>query len=229
MLTRSHLSHLFSSVILLPRRTSSPTRQDKKLCVCLKRISQHLIPTDGVCQEWPHHWLLEHKLDEDPTIFCVINRTHEAKYARLIEVVHQLAQSVDGPALPYLGFQTLKLERGQILNQHRDYHNQPDYPNHTMKFGQYKGGSLQMLREEAWRSCDKHNVSLSFDALKVIHQVTEVVCGNRCSITLFTPGKLDRLTPKAWDTLSWFGFPVYMYDIDSLQMRTLQVIFTSSL
>ena len=45
----------FSSVILLPRRASSLTRQDKKLCVCLKRISQHLIPSDGVCQEWPSH------------------------------------------------------------------------------------------------------------------------------------------------------------------------------
>ena len=78
---------------------------------------------------------------------CVIKRTHEQKYSRLIQVVHKLAQSVIGAALPYLGLQLLKLERGQNLNQHRDYHNHPEYPNHTMKFGD--------------------NVWLSFDALKV--------------------------------------------------------------
>ena len=134
---------------------------------------------------------------------------------------HQLAQSVNGPALLYLGFQLLKLDRGQVLNQHRDYHNHPDYPNHTVKFGKYKGGSLQMLREEVWHSYDKDNMRLSFDALKVTHRVTEVVCGNGYSITLFTPGKLDRLTPNDWDTLARFGFPVYMYDESSLQMRRL--------
>ena len=53
----------------------------------------------------------------------------------LIEIAHQLAQAVNGPALPYLGFQILKLEKGQNLNQHKDYHNHPEYPNHTMKFG----------------------------------------------------------------------------------------------
>ena len=35
--------------------------------------------------------------------------------------------------LPYLGFQILRLGVGQSLDQHRDYHNHPDYPNHTMK------------------------------------------------------------------------------------------------
>ena len=37
---------------------------------------------------------------------CVVNRTYEAKYARLIAVVHELAQAANGPALPYLGSQT---------------------------------------------------------------------------------------------------------------------------
>ena len=44
---------------------------------------------------------------------CVINRTTDFKYARLIHVVHQLAQAATEPALPYLGFQILKLEKGQ--------------------------------------------------------------------------------------------------------------------
>ena len=78
-----------------------------------------------------------------------------------------------------------------------------------------------MLIEEVWHSYDKDNVWLSFDALKVTHRVTEVLCGNRCSITLFTPGKLERLTPSDWDTLDTFGFPVYLYDVSSLQMRRL--------
>ena len=106
---------------------------------------------------------------------CVIRRTLEQRYVPLIQLVHQLAQSVVGQALPYLGFQILGLEQGQVLNQHRDNHNRPDYPNHTMKFGKLTGGSLQMLREEAWHSYDKDNVWLSFDALKVTLRVTEVI------------------------------------------------------
>ena len=39
-----------------------------------------------------------------------------------MDVSRQLAQSAEGAALPYLGFQILKLEQGQVLNQHRDYH-----------------------------------------------------------------------------------------------------------
>ena len=45
---------------------------------------------------------------------------------------------------------------------------------------------------------------------------------NRYSITLYTPGKLDRLTPDDWDTLSRVGFPVYLYDVASIQMQRLQ-------
>ena len=78
-----------------------------------------------------------------------------------------------------------------------------------------------MLREEVWHSYDKDNVWMLFDALKVTHRITEVTGGNRCSITLLTPGKLDRLTPHDWNTLSRFGFPVYLYDATSLQMRRL--------
>ena len=127
---------------------------------------------------------------------CVINRTTDIKYARLMDLVHLLVQNAKGPALPYLGFQILKLEVGQKLNQHRDYHNHPDYPNHTMKFRKYQRGSLQMPRDGTWCSYDKEGQWLSFDALKVVHQVTAVTSGERCLITLFTPGKLERLTTK---------------------------------
>ena len=76
-----------------------------------------------------------------------------------------------------LGIQILKLEAGQELNQHRDYHNHPEYPNHTMKFGNYSGGSLQMLRYGKWHSYDAENQWLSFDALKFVHRVQPVTEG----------------------------------------------------
>ena len=120
---------------------------------------------------------------------CVIKRTTDYKYSGLISLVHQLAQNAVGPALPYLGFQILKLGVGQNLNQHRDYPSHPDYPNHTMKLGKYQGGLLQMLRDGEWCSYDKENQWLSFDALKVVHQVTAVTKGERFSITLYTPRK----------------------------------------
>ena len=133
---------------------------------------------------------------------CVIKRTNDYQFYIVMNLVHQLAQNVVGPALPYLGFQILKLGVGKNLNQHRDYHNHPDYPNHTMKFGKYRGGSLQMLRDGTWHSYDKENQWLSFDALKVVHQVTPVTYGERYSITLYTPGKLDRLSAQDWDNLA---------------------------
>ena len=93
---------------------------------------------------------------------CVIKRTLDPVYQELISRVHQLAQNAAGAALPYLGIQTLKLEEGQQLSQHRDYHNHPDYPNHTMKFGKYSGGSLQMLRYGTWHVADAEIWNLAF-------------------------------------------------------------------
>ena len=75
------------------------------------------------------------------------------------------------------------------------------------------GGSLQMLRDGVWHFYDKDNVWLSFDALKVTHRVNEVLRGNRYSNTLCTPGKLDRMTPSDWDTLSRTGFPIYLCEV----------------
>ena len=51
---------------------------------------------------------------------CVIKRTTDYQFHVLITLVRQLAENAVGPALPYLGFQTLKLGAGQNLNQHRD-------------------------------------------------------------------------------------------------------------
>ena len=43
--------------------------------------------------------------------------------------------------------------------------------------------------------------------LKVVHRVTPVFTGARYSITLYTPGKLDRLTAQDWDNLATEGVP----------------------
>ena len=77
---------------------------------------------------------------------------------------------LSGVAKTLTGFQILKLEKGQNLNQHRGYNNHPDYPDHTIKFGHYMGGSLQMLRHGVWHLYDKNSVLLSCDALKVTHR-----------------------------------------------------------
>ena len=143
---------------------------------------------------------------------CVIKRTLDPVYQELISQVHELAQNAAEAALPYLGIHVLKLEAGQELNQHRDYHNHPDYPNHTMKFGKYSGGSLQMLRYGRWHSYDNDCQWLSFDALRFVHRVQPVTRGCRCSITLYTPGKLERLTAQDWDLLAKAGFPIYLYE-----------------
>ena len=152
---------------------------------------------------------------------CVIRRTLEPVYQDLIAKVHEMAQGAAGAALPYLGIQILKLEAGQELNQHRDYHNHPEYPNHTMKFGNYSGGSLQMLRYGRWHSYDVDNQWLSFDALKLVHRVQPVTKGQRYSITLYTPGKLERLTAQDWDNLAKAGFPIYLYEPLPARMRRL--------
>ena len=152
---------------------------------------------------------------------CVIKRTMDYDYLPLITLVHELAQGAAAPMLPYLGFQILRLGEGQSLNQHRDYHNHSDYPNHTMKFGQYTGGSLQMWRDGKWHSYDTENQWVSFDALKVVHKVTPVTLGARYSVTLCTPGKLDRLTAQDWDHLAKAGFPIYLYEPLPARMRRL--------
>ena len=71
-----------------------------------------------------------------------------------------------------------------------------------MKFGDKTGGSLRMLKNGEWCSHDTENPWLSFDALKVVHKVTPVTKGARYSVTLFTTGKLDRLTAQDWDNLA---------------------------
>ena len=152
---------------------------------------------------------------------CVIKRTLDYGYEPLISLVHELAQNAAGSMLPYLGFQILRLGAGQNLNQHGDYHNHPDFPNHTMKFGKYMVGSLQMLRDGQWHSYDTECQWMSFDALKVVHRVTPVTKGARYSITLYTPGKLDRLTAQDWDNLAKTGFPIYLYDPLPAKMRRL--------
>ena len=43
--------------------------------------------------------------------------------------------------------------------------------------------------------------------------------GSRYSITLYTPGKLERLTAQDWDILAKAGFPIYLYEPLPARMR----------
>ena len=54
------------------------------------------------------------------------------------------------------------------------------------------------------------------------HRVIEVLTGVRYSITLYTPGRLEHLTTKDWDSLARLGFPIYLDNLESLQMRRLE-------
>ena len=45
--------------------------------------------------------------------------------------------------------------------------------------------------------------------------------GERYSVTLYTPGKLERLTAQDWDNLANAGFPIYLYELLPAKMRRL--------
>ena len=94
--------------------------------------------------------------------------------------------------------------------------------NHTLNFGRFSGGRLEMLREGAWVSKARTMFWLSFDALKVVHRVTPVTERVRYSVILCTPGKLERLTAEDWDCLGTLGFPIYLCNPEPFQMRRLE-------
>ena len=78
-----------------------------------------------------------------------------------------------------------------------------------------------MLRHGTWHSYDIDCQWLSFDALRFVHRVVPVKSGARYSITLYTPGKLERLTAQDWDLLAKAGFPIYLYEPLPARMRRL--------
>ena len=151
-------------------------------------------------------------------VSCIIARTKDPQYQSILAAVHSLAQASQS-SLPYLGMQILRLNEETDLSAHRDYHNHPEFPNHTLNFGTFQGGQLEMLRNGVWSSYARTMVWLSFDALKVVHRVTPVSSGTRFSITLYTPGKLERLTAEDWDYLGRNGFPIYLYDAYRMMPR----------
>ena len=78
-----------------------------------------------------------------------------------------------------------------------------------------------MLRYGRWHSYDVDCQWLSFDAVKFVHRVQPVTAGARYSITLYTPGKLERLTAQDWDKLAKAGFPIYLYEPLPARMRRI--------
>ena len=159
-----------------------PWEVRKKIFAWFEHLHPSANPNRGRLSGTAQSLTFGHRQEEDQIVGCVIKRTTDQKFDRLISLVHELAQNAVGPMLPYLGFQILKLGVGQNLNQHRDYHNHPEYQ---------------------------------------VHQVTPVTQGEWYPITLYTPGKFDRLTAQDWDILAQAGFPIYLYKPLPARMRRL--------
>ena len=182
-----------------PRRSvSTQIKRGMRSCRYSMPISPSQMQIDRACRGLLRHLHLERLKQVEDQRMVVSLGGHEQRFAKLIRLVHSVC---DRPctSIPWLPVH----QAGK----------------RTMKFGNYMGGSLQMLRDGVWHSYDKDNVWLSFDALKVTHRVSEVLCGNCYPNTLYTPDKLGRLTPRDWDTLSRLGFPVCLCEIASIQMR----------
>ena len=99
-----------------------PQHVRQEITRLFEEINQDQILTDGDCLAQPSDLkslTLGLQTGRISDTGCVIKRTLEWKHEQLIQLVHQLAQAVVGQALPYLGFRILKLEHGQVLNQHR--------------------------------------------------------------------------------------------------------------
>ena len=85
---------------------SELSRQDSDL------LSKQGGESDPGCRALLRSSLQGLKLAEDQRRGCVIKRTYDPKYDKLIQLVRSLAQSRAETALPYLGFQILKLQKG---------------------------------------------------------------------------------------------------------------------
>eukprot|EP00971_Amphidinium_carterae_P092434 1830052-Amphidinium_carterae.2 len=97
-------------------------------------------------------------------------------------------------------FVVTKLEPGEKINPHKDNKNDGNVPNHTICFGNFECGHLQVERLDRdgnpqWQMIGLTKAWVSFYARSLKHRVTEVKDGARYSVTYYTPGNLDTI-PK---------------------------------
>ena len=140
------------------------------------------------------------------SIRCLDMKTNRKTYVKTIVEVFRRCR---GP------IRTIDVESfvpwRQGLNRHKDYRKREEYLNYTINFGKYEGGHLEMLRNEEWQSCAVPLIWTEFTADIIEHRVREVASGERFSVTLFTPGHLDKLTERDWMNLESHGFPAHLY------------------
>ena len=115
----------------LDNQQLKPHQLRQEIIRLFEETSQDQMPIDGACQLGVAKSLtFGAQTGRGSDNGCATKRILEPRYAQLIQLVHQLAQSAKVQALPYLGF--------QILKQHRDYHThmtRTTFGCHLMHFG----------------------------------------------------------------------------------------------
>eukprot|EP00971_Amphidinium_carterae_P208939 4145054-Amphidinium_carterae.6 len=145
-----------------------------------------------------HQYVLKNTLEEDKT--------------ELLEAVHALART-HVSQISYTSVVVTKLEAGQMLNPHVDNKNHGNIRNHTICFGEYEGGQLQVERLNKngvleWQLVGLTKMWVSSYAGSMMHRVSEVTTGARYSVTFYTPGNLGMVPEGDWDYLRKAGFPI---------------------
>eukprot|EP00971_Amphidinium_carterae_P207144 4109612-Amphidinium_carterae.1 len=107
----------------------------------------------------------------------VLKRTLDPEYSELLELVHTLAKTHER-SISYTSFVVAKLAKGEKLDSHVDDKNHGNIPNHTICFGDYKGGQLQVERLnqkglKEWQIVGVARTWVSFYAKSLRHRVTE--------------------------------------------------------
>eukprot|EP00971_Amphidinium_carterae_P126336 2502725-Amphidinium_carterae.1 len=78
-----------------------------------------------------------------------LKNTLDSEKTELRDAVHALAKT-HGSHISYTSFVVAKLEKGdkvKLVNPHVDTKNDCNVPNHTVCFGNYEGGHLQVERQ----------------------------------------------------------------------------------
>eukprot|EP00971_Amphidinium_carterae_P086940 1720210-Amphidinium_carterae.1 len=132
----------------------------------------------------------------------VLKNTFDPEKAELLKALHALAGTHPNH-ISYTSVVVTKLKKGQGIKPHRDVKNDDNVPNHTICFGNYGGGQLQVERESsqgvlAWELVGLPEAWISFYARSLKHKVAEIEIGERYSITYYTPGNLDVLPTGDW-------------------------------
>eukprot|EP00971_Amphidinium_carterae_P099074 1959167-Amphidinium_carterae.2 len=135
----------------------------------------------------------------------VLKKTLEEDKKELLEAVHALAKTHVGQ-ISYTSVVVTKLKAGQGLNCHVDNKNHGHIPNHTICFGDFEGGHLEVERpnkkgDKEWQLVGVDRMWISFYARSMMHGVSEVKQGVRYSVTFYTPGTLDMVPEGDWDCL----------------------------